>query len=128
VKPTLDDDIAGFIRGSLSSVWALELLLLLKRTAPQRWTVTNLVREMRASELLVSEAVAGLLRSGLVGCDEEGCAYLPAGRAVAEMGDRIETAYKATPVAVVNAILAAPKSTLETFADAFRVKGRDEGK
>jgi hypothetical protein len=128
LKSALDEELAAFIRGSLTSVWALELLLLLKRTQPRRWSTDELVREMRASEPLVANALAGLLRAGAVACDAEGCEYSPAAAPIAEICDRVEAAYKATPVAVVNAILAAPKTTLETFADAFRVKGWGEGK
>lgn len=128
VKTSLDEDLAAFIRSSLPSVWALEMLLLLRRTRDRRWGDEELVREMRASVLLVAEARQGLERVGLVRCDAEGCGYAPASSVLEAACDRLEAAYRTQPVAVANVILSAPKGTLQTFADAFRVKGKGEGK
>lgn len=130
MKPALDEELADFISASLGSVWALELLLLLRRTQPRRWAAGELVAEMRASAPLVSESIAGLERAGLVSCDPEaGCAYAPASPVLEAACARLETEYKSRPVAVVNAIVTAPRQTLQTFADAFRIKGKgDPGK
>jgi hypothetical protein len=123
MNPALDEELAAFIGASLGSVWALELLLLLRRSQPRRWTEEELVTEMRASSPLVAEAMVGLQRAGLINCNSEGCAYAPASEVIATTCDRLEAAYKNKPVTVVNAILATPKGKLQTFADAFRVKG-----
>ena len=129
MKPALDQELAGFIGASLGSVWALELLLLVRRTRPRRWSADELVAEMRASATLVAESLAGLERAGLITCDPEaGCAYAPAAPALDALCERLEVEYKSRPVAVVNAILSTPKGTLQTFADAFRVQGKGEGK
>ena len=129
MSASLDEDLTAFIRGSLPSVWALELLLLLKQTRDRHWTERDLVLELRASAPLVGEALATLERAGLVSCDDEaGCLYAPASAALDAARERLEEAYKQRPVTVVNVILSTPKGTLQTFADAFRVKGRGEGK
>jgi len=129
VKSALDQELRDFIGASLGSVWALELLLLLRRTRPRRWPAAELVAEMRASATLVSESIAGLERAGLVACDPEtGCAYAPASPVLEAACEQLEAAYKNRPVAVVNAIVTAPKQTLQTFADAFRVQGKGESK
>ena len=129
MKPTLDQELADFIGASLGSVWALELLLLLRRTQPRHWTADELVAEMRASARLVAEALEGLERAGLVACDAvTGCVYAPASPVLDATCARLEAEYKSRPVAVVNAIVTAPKQTLQTFVDAFRVQGKGEPK
>ena len=50
----LDDDIVSFVRAAISSVCALELLILLRRSA----TVLSaelIVRELRSSQLAVAQ-------------------------------------------------------------------------
>lgn len=129
MKSALDQELRDFIGASLGSVWALELLLLLRRTHPRRWTPDSLVAEMRASAPLVAESIAGLERAGLISCDPEtGCAYAPASPVLDEACARLEAEYKSRPVAVVNVILSAPRQTLQTFADAFRVQGKGDDK
>ena len=123
----LNDELLGFIRGSLRSVWALELLLLLRRDPARRWTNEALVQEMRASTAIVADSLQSLQTAGLVACDADGaCVYAPASPVLDGLCSRLEAAYKERPGGVVNAILPAPKGTLQTFADAFRIKGRGD--
>ena len=53
---TPDDDLLRFVASSFPSVWTLELLLILKRDR-RRWSREELVATMRASELVVSNAL-----------------------------------------------------------------------
>ena len=126
VRP-LDEDLLSFIGASVPSVWALELLLLLRRSRDREWAAAELVSEMRASAPAVNESLQTLEKAGVIRCDPAGgCSYAPASPVLDEICDRLEAAYKERPVAVVNAILKAPKGTLQTFADAFRIKGRGD--
>ena len=53
----LDEEVVlSFVRSAIKSAWSLELLLLLYRDPLQSWTGEALVRELRGSEHLVSEA------------------------------------------------------------------------
>jgi len=126
VRP-LDEELLSFIGASVPSVWALELLLLLRRRQDRTWTAQDLVGEMRASAPAVNDSLRTLEKAGLIRCGGEGqCAYAPASPVLDAICDQLEAAYKERPVAVVNAILKAPKGTLQTFADAFRIKGKGD--
>lgn len=120
---SISPDLLAFMRHNLTSVWALELLLLLRRTPDRDWTCAALVSELRASEPLVSGILEHLGRTGLVAADADGSVrYAPAGAAIAGLCDQLEAAYRQRPVAVVGAI-SAPADRLQALADAFRIRG-----
>jgi hypothetical protein len=123
--PIGDENLQAFIRSSVRSVWALELLLLLKRTPDREWAADALVRELRASDTVVSDALSHFETTGLVRRGEGGYAYAPVSPVLAECCDALERLYRERPVAVVN-LIASTRSKLQSFADAFRLKGEPE--
>lgn len=118
----LDEDLLTFIRGSIRSVWALELLLLLRRTRDRAWTPEDAARELRANPRLVSDQFDGLQTAGLIACDD-GCRYAPAAPVLDGLCARLETAYRERSGQVIKAIMAGPNDKLQIFADAFRLRG-----
>lgn len=102
-------------------MWALELLLLLKRDQ-RTWPSAELVSTMRASELVVSKALDALMSAGLVSADQNGATYMPINDEVAKCVDELEQLYAARPDAVRRAIVSASASSAAAFADAFRLR------
>jgi len=116
-------ELAGFVREHVRSVWALELLLLLKRDAERRWPAADLVRELRASTSLVGDNLARFERSGLVIRDDDhGWRYAPASPVLDALASRLEQAYRERPVAIVN-LIARPVDPILGLADAFKFRG-----
>lgn len=121
----IGSDLTAFIRGSVRSVWALELLLFLRQRPSQQWSEEALVRELRASSTLVKQGLATFEAVGLLSRNDDGrWAYAPASPVLDELCQSLERAYRERPVAVVNAIAASPDEKLQTFSDAFRFKGK----
>lgn len=116
-----DDDILRFIAASFPSVWALELLLMLK-SERRAWDRQELVRNLRASEIVVSKAVDALVAAGLASADDRGALYLPVTDDVADCVERAEQLYRARPNAVRRTIVLAGSSSASAFADAFRLR------
>ena len=116
-----EHDLLSFITSSFRSVWALELLLVLKRE-PRLWPRGELVATMRASELVVSKALDTLVAAGLVSLEGEGARYMPVSDEVADCVDRTEKLYAARPNAVRRAIVSASAGDVTAFADAFRLR------
>lgn len=116
-----NQDLLQFITSSFRSVWALELLLLLKRER-RPWRQDELVTTMRASDLVISKALAPLLAAGLASQDEDGVLYMPVSADVAKLVERTESLYAARPDAVRRAIVSASVEGLTAFADAFRLR------
>lgn len=114
------------MREHIRSVWALELLLLLKRDPERCWPAAELVRELRASPGLVNDNLQRFERSGLIVRDDaDAHRYAPAAAVISSLCDRLATAYKERPVAIIN-LIAAPRDPIQSLADAFRFRG--EGK
>ena len=51
----MNSDLIEFVEMSFGSVWSLELLLLLYRDPPRKWTSGELVHELRSSEVVVAQ-------------------------------------------------------------------------
>lgn len=115
-----DEETLRFITASFPSVWALELLLLLKRQSGS-WSREDLIQRLRASEAVVSMALDALLAAGLVSVEGENAIYRPANR-VEAIVDRAESLYRRRPNAVCRAIVEARTSSATAFANAFRLR------
>jgi DNA-binding IclR family transcriptional regulator len=118
---TSSDDLASFIASSFRSVWALELLLLLKGHA-RACSAEELVDLMCASPSVVESALDSLTAAGVVGTDAQGTAYMPASAEVARLVEETEQFYRSKPNRVRRLIVASANSSLAAFSDAFRLK------
>jgi len=116
------DSVASFIRGSFRSVWALELLLHLRRGGDRAWSPEELVDALRGSALIVSQSLDGLIRAGLVSIDEKNCAsYQPATAELEQLVAATQELYARKPETVRRIIVSAGHPGLANFADAFRL-------
>ncbi len=115
------DDPFRFIGASFRSVWALELLLLLKRDG-RPWSRDELITALRASELVVNRALDELLAAGLISIEGEQTVYRPASKDTRKAIDEVEKLYSARPDAVRRAIVSSASSGATAFADAFRLR------
>src|SRR5688572_14451768 len=113
------EELIGFIRDTFRSVWAIELLLLLKKTPQRTWSTAELVTELRASEHIVTSFGDSLVAAGLVVADEAGAyRYGPAGKPLARLADATEALYAKRPDGVRRMIVANLGGDLDAFADA----------
>jgi len=116
-------DLAAFVRKHIRSVWAVELLLTLRRDPNRCWTPAELVAELRASANLVGANLAGFEQSGLAVHDDAGCwRYAPAAPVLDALAVRLERAYRERPVRIIN-LIARPEDPIQGLADAFKWRG-----
>ena len=93
------------------------------RSPSTRWSAEQLVRELRASDGIVSEGLEALQAAGLVTPEGDGTfRYAPAAPHLDRLVQQLAQAYRERPTAVTNAIFASPSDRLQTFADAFRLR------
>lgn len=116
----------SFVREHVRSVWALELLLLLRRDPARCWSPVELVAELRASGPLVADNLARFLASGLVAPEADCYRYAPASPVLEDLCLKLEAAYRERPVAVINMIARPVADPLQSLADAFRFRGGDK--
>lgn len=120
-----DDETLRFIVARFPTVWALELLLMLKRSGEVS-TRLELVDRMRASEVVVSNALAALEAVRLVSTDADHVTYTPSSDAVDASVERAEILYRRRPNAVCRAIVEARTTSARIFADAFKIRSKDD--
>jgi hypothetical protein len=114
-------ELPSFIRLHFQSVWALEIMLLLRREPCRWWPVDDIVADLRASRMLVLANLERFERGGLVIPDhQQKYRFSPATPAAVELCDALAAAYRERPVATIN-LIAAPEERLQQLADAFRL-------
>jgi hypothetical protein len=117
------EDVETFIRSTFRSVWALELLILLRTNRDRTLSHEEMVKRLRGSDLVVRHSVEALAAAGLVIPEEQGAArYGPASAELDSLTDQAEEVYARSPDAVRRLIVAAATPGLAAFADAFRLR------
>lgn len=121
----IPDDLAEFIVNEIDSVGHLEALLLLRRDPGTKWSIDALAKRLYADANQLSEIVARLCSGGLAAEDQGDPSlyfYRPRSDALRELVDRLAEAYAKHLVPVTNLIHAQPKSRVQEFAEAFKVR------
>jgi len=119
----IPEDVLRFVRDSIKSVWALELLLFMRRNSTQAWTIEQLAKELRSNQQLVTDILSSFTASGLVSTDPDGTfRYRPANAESNALVTRLDRVYAETPLALIKQIVSAPNEKIQSFSDAFRIK------
>lgn len=125
----LSQQLERFLRTSIRSVWEVELLLLLRKEPSRAWSAAELIRQLRASSLVINDALVALQRVELVTPESaERFCYRPVSAELAAIADELAEAYISVPASIMHVIWSTPRSNIEIFADAFRLrKDNDDG-
>ena len=116
-------DVTSFIQATFRSVWALELLCLLRQNRNRGLTHVEMVSGLRGSDLVVTQSAESLTAAGLIAIDEEGRAqYMPATPELERLVEQAERFYARSPDQVRRMIVSAASPGISAFADAFRLR------
>jgi hypothetical protein len=122
----LDPQLIAFVRQSLRSLWALEVLLLVRRRAPNAASHDDIVRELRATPFLIRRIVDQLAEERLIVVEgDKAVRFAPSSPEQIALCDLLEVASRDRPIALRDAIVSLPSDKLQNFADAFRLKDKD---
>ena len=112
----------------MPSIWALELLLLLRRAAPGYLTRDEMVQHLRATPTLIDRLLIQFAASGLVKRNEADAFRFECSTPESEsLCEALALAADERPIALRDAIIAAPNDKLRDLADAFRFKDSGKG-
>ena len=111
-----------FVASSFKSVWALEVVLALRRNRERVWQPDEIIRELRSSRLVVAEALNNLAAAGLVAEEDGGGVRYAAAEGLEETLAEIEKLYAVKPAVVIRSIVSAPNAKLQILSNAFRIK------
>ncbi len=131
------ESLQRFVHAHISSVEQVEVLLLMHRTAPRRWSAVAASRELRLDPVSVARRLADFLDGGVLSVEagEEALLYWYAHSPVApdRMLGELAAAYQARRTSLINLIFAKPADDVSkpagdarAFADAFRLRKREE--
>jgi len=119
----IPEHLRNFLRTAIKSVWALDLLVLLRSSPGQAWTTVALNNRLRASTSLVEEILVSFTRHGLVTVEADGTyRYAPSSPEIEAMAAEVTRLYGERPVSLIKEIMTAPNDKLHSFVDAFRLK------
>jgi hypothetical protein len=89
--------------------------------------MTELVRELRSSELAVGQALNHLIKFELAaGTPDAGYHYQQGSEELDTICEQVEAVYVRKPVSLIRALLGAPDEKLRRFADAFRITPKEK--
>ena len=119
---SIPDDIVAFLNKHITTVWALDLLLLMRQNRSRGWTIEALARELRASSQVIMRVIPPLIAAGIVVEMDGGLRYAPLQRDLDDTIERLEGVYKQLPVTIIRHIALAPHRGAQGFADAFKFR------
>jgi hypothetical protein len=124
------ENIRHFIADHIGSVSELETLLLLRHRSDQAWTAAAVAREMyvpveTAATHLSRFASVGLLTLS-AGPDGPAYSYAPRSAELDKLTGALADLYRERRVAVISLIYSGPIEKVRSFADAFRLRRRED--
>jgi hypothetical protein len=131
VADPIPNEIVRFIHEYIDSVEQLEVLLLLRSSAPSAWTAEAVARDLRTAESSVTARLKTLHAQKLVeaATAESGTAYryAPDGVGTDRLVGELASEYALRRVAVITLIFSKPNDAVRSFADAFRIRKDEDG-
>ncbi len=131
MPPDLSDTLKQFIARHIHSVEQLEILLLLKRSAPREWTADEVSREISTSRYAAEARLMDLRARAVVAMREDGQVlwfrYDPATPDDALVG-QLAAVYAERRTSIITMIFSKPSDSVSSFADAFRLRRPPESK
>ncbi|MBI2816534.1 MAG: hypothetical protein HYX72_06315 [Acidobacteria bacterium] len=119
------EDLARFIVERIDSVAQLEALLLLRANPAQYWAIESLAQRLYIGESQTAEVIARLAADGIVaanGREPPQYSYQPATNELRLLVDRLAETYAKHLVPVTNLIHSKPRTRIQEFADAFKLR------
>jgi hypothetical protein len=125
----IPEDVARFVLEQIDSVAQLEALLLLRNDRDKVWNAPALAARLYIGEEETAHMLALLRDRGFVrqsGDDPTVFRYDPLSPELGENLERLAAIYAKHLVPVTNMIHSKPKPRIQEFADAFRIRRKDD--
>jgi DNA-binding HxlR family transcriptional regulator len=125
----LPDAVKRFILENVNSVAKLEVLLLLRAQRDTFWTAEAVSRALCTTPEMMAMQLAELQSRGLLISQEASqrqYRYEPKTSELEQTVAELDLMYKERRVSVINQIYSAPVDKVRTFADAFRLRHKED--
>src|SRR5690349_6442057 len=97
---SVDNETERFIRSVFGSIWALELLLILRQEPEREWSHAELIDALRASDQVLMRSCTDLRAANLIAEQHGRIRYAPASADQDAQVALVAAAYKARPLQV----------------------------
>lgn len=123
-KHDIPDQVRRFILTSIASVPHLEALMLLRGSAPQRWSAAELAQRLYVPAAVARTVLEESRRAGMVHCDEASATYTfgPEHAELASVIDALALLYSSHLVEITMLIHAKLDRKAQQFANAFQFR------
>jgi hypothetical protein len=125
----ISEEVKRFVYEHIESVEQLEVLLLLRSTAPAEWTAESVARELRIAAPSAAIRLDDLASRDLLivtGPSRSVYRYEPAGVDRDRVLRALADAYSTHRVSLITLIFSKPSDTIRSFADAFKIWKKDD--
>jgi hypothetical protein len=124
----LPGDVHQFLSEYIQSISQLELLLLLRGNAEKRWTVEDAAKELYTPVSMTLPMLESLRAIGLLSSGDSGAwyQYAPKSEDLQKLVENLAQLYIERRVTIINTIYSGPLQKLQNFADAFRLRRKEE--
>lgn len=126
----IPEEVRDLLTRCISSVEALEVLLLLQRTAERWWTPDAVAAELRTSRASAARRLEEFGKAGFLDVrlgEDVNYRYAPSSEGTARAVSLLADTYRERRVSVINLIFSKPLDHVRDFADAFRLRKEDDG-
>lgn len=125
----ISPEIRRFIAEHIDAAEQLEILLLLHRSPERAWTALEVSQSIYTVPASATMRLEGLVAHGFLtstgGADPQ-YRYSPGSAELRAQVDALAEAYRADRVSLIKLIFARPPDPLQSFADAFRLRGKGD--
>lgn len=127
VDDLIPDDVKAFLLRLIDSIAQLEALLLLRVNPDLDWSAETLAKRLYITEQETAELLVRLCADGFLAAKDQTLVYQYhcRGSEQASMVDRVADLYSHYLIPITHLIHAKPRTRVQEFADAFRLR-KDE--
>jgi hypothetical protein len=122
----IPDPVRQLIAQHIESVEQLEVLLHLRANADRTWTADEVAQNLHIQPDSAERRLDDLRARGFFAVEENRYRYSPAQPAMDALVGGLAQVYSTHRVSVISLIFSKPTDTIQTFADAFRFRPREE--
>jgi hypothetical protein len=123
------EDVRLFLEGNIDCLEQLETLRILGSDPAREWSVADMAREAQTDAELMVNHLAALQARGLLTSERrEGIIYCRYGARTAELErslSRLLELYRQRPVTMIRMVYEKASNALRTFAEAFRLRKKE---
>lgn len=119
------EELCVFIQDVIPAVEAVELLLFLTQHSNMPLMLSDILRELKSTQLTdvaAKKYLALFIAHGLVADKENGFQYHPSSPELEAAVQALIKAYNERPVTLIRIIYAQKERKIQSFADAFKIK------